>query len=92
MGIALFILIPLGLWLLSIYWLSKWTRFWTFFLLNLILFLAYLALLTKFGHELLGVDPYGLSQLFLILLVIIGHILAGFIFAFFKRKHLKVSN
>jgi hypothetical protein len=80
------IMITLGLWMISIYWLSRWTKFWTFFLINLILMVGCLTLLTQSKIEFLGHDEYRLGQLLLIAAVVLGHILAGFIFAFFKRR------
>lgn len=88
MEIALIILIPLGLWMISLYWLSRWTKFRTFFIINLIILIGYLTWLTQSKLDFLGTDPYGLGQLFLIASVILGHIIAGFIFAFFKRRQI----
>jgi hypothetical protein len=45
--------------------------------------------LTKAELEFLGTDPYRLRQSVLIVSVIAGHIIAGFIFAFFKRGQIK---
>lgn len=45
--------------------------------------------LTQADLKFLGNDPYGIERMFLIVFVILGHILAGFIFAFFKRRQLK---
>ncbi len=81
-------MIPLGLWMISLYWLSRWTKYWTFFLINLLLLFSYMTWLTQSKLDFLG-DPYGLGQFFLIPIIIIGHILAGFIFAFFKRRQLR---
>ena len=78
MEIALIIMIPLGLWMISLIWLSRWTKFWTFFLINLIVLIGYLTWLTQAKLEFLGTDPYGLGQLFLIVSVILGHIITGF--------------
>ena len=49
---------------------------------------GYLTWLTQSKIEFLGHDEYGLGQLLLITAVVFGHILAGFIFAFFKRRQL----
>ena len=89
MEIALVMMIPLGLWVLSLYWLSSWTKFWLFFIINLILLISYVIWLAHFKLDFLGTDPYGLGQIFLIATIIAGHVLAGFIFAFFKRRHLR---
>ena len=60
-----------------------------FFLINLIILIGYLTWLTQSKLDFLGTDPYGLRQIFLIATIIIGHIIAGFIFAFFKRRQIK---
>ena len=89
MEIALILMIPIGLWMLSLYWLSKWAKFWTFFLINLVLVFLYMTWLTQSELKFLGHDEYGLGRLFLIVEVLIGHIIAGFIFVIFKRRQLK---
>jgi hypothetical protein len=85
-------MIPLGLWIISVYWLSIWTKFWTFFVVNLIILVGYLTWLTQSELDFLGTDPYGLGQLFLIVSVVLGHVLSGFLFAFFKRRQLKLEH
>ena len=77
--------------MISLYWLSRWTKFWTFFLINLIILIGYLTWLTQTKLDFLGTDPYGLGQLILIESVILGHIIAGFIFAFFKRREIRTK-
>jgi len=89
MEIALILMIPLGLWIISLYWLSKWAKFWTFFLINLVLLISYMTWLTKSELNFLGHDEYGLGRLFLIVGVVLGHVIAGFVFAIFKHRQLK---
>jgi len=92
MEITLIILTPLILWIVSLLWLSRWTKFWLFFAINLLLFIGYMTFLINSDLEFLGTDPYGLGQMALIVIVIIGHVVAGFIFAIFKRRQLNQAN
>ncbi len=58
-------------------------------MINLVLLIGYMAWLTQSELIFLGHDEYGLGRLFLIVKVIIGHVIAVFVFAFFKRRQLK---
>jgi len=48
-----------------------------------------MAWLTNSELNFLGHDEYGLGRLFLIVEVVLGHVIAGFVFAIFKRRQLK---
>lgn len=88
MDILLIIMIPFVLWIISLYWLSRWTKFWAFFIFNFILLMGYTAFLSISKLEIIGTDPYGLRRLIFIAIVIIGHIISEFIFALLKRKQI----
>jgi hypothetical protein len=90
MEITLIILIPLALWMISLYWLYSWSKFWMFFGINLMLFIAYMTWLGQSELTFLGHDEYGIRQMFLIAIILFGHVIAGFIFAIIKRRQLKL--
>lgn len=70
-----------ALWLVSLFLLMDWRRFWRFFLLNLLVLIGYLWVLSSptlvsFGH-----DEYGLGWLFAVLMAVVLHVVLGFGFA-----------
>jgi len=86
MEILLIILLSILLWVVSLQWLSKWRNFWVYFVINFHLVIFYVIWLVHAEFKFLGTDPYGLGQISLIISVLFGHIVIGFIFAFLKRN------
>ena len=85
MELIALLMIPLGLWIISLGWLQKWKYFKKFFLINLALVISYAIWLIQSELEFLGVDPYGLGALFFIISIVYGHVLIVFVFAIFMR-------
>lgn len=54
------------------------------------LFIAYMIWLSQSELTFLGHDEYGLRRMFLIAIILFGHVIAGFIFAIIKRRQLKL--
>ncbi len=88
MVIALLLIIPAILWIISLSWLYKWTYFWRFFLINVGVLIGYMFWLTNSELHFLGHDEYGLARMGLIGSLILGHTIVGFVFAIFKRHQL----
>jgi len=88
MEIIAIILIPIALWLSSMYLLKDWNKFATFFGANLILIVIYTAFLI-YGKSIWGHDEYGLGFLSRLVVCLLSHVVIVLIFALFKRRHLK---
>jgi hypothetical protein len=88
MEILLIILIPIILWISSIYMLSNWVKFKVFFIANGILIITYVGILI-YWKSLWRNDAYGLGLLFRLAVCLLTHVLIVFIFALIKRQQLK---
>lgn len=88
MELLLIILIPIVLWIASIYMLSGWEKFNTFFIANGILIIAYVGFLI-YGKSIWGHDEYGLGFLSRLAICLLTHVLIVFIFAVVKNRQLK---
>ncbi|AXT59290.1 hypothetical protein D1816_02645 [Aquimarina sp. AD10] len=88
MEILLIILVPLILWISSIYMLSDWNKFKSFFVTNGILIIAYVLFLIC-GKSIWEHDEYGLGFLFRLAVSLLVHVLIVFVFAIIKNRQLK---
>ena len=88
MKIILIILVPIIIWIASIYMLSGWEKFNKFFIVNGILIIAYVGFLI-YGKSFWGHDEYGLGFLFRLGLCLLTHVLIVFVFAIIKSRQLK---
>ncbi len=88
MGILLIILIPIAIWIASIYMLSGWEKFNKFFITNGILIIAYVGFL-NYGKSIWGHDEYGLGFLVRLAICLLTHVLIVFAFAVIKNRQLK---
>ena len=69
----------------SVYLISKWTKLKNFFLINLIILIAYISI-TILGKDVFwDSEPYSLGIFFRIVGGTIAHILLAFIFAFLLK-------
>lgn len=72
--------------------IAKSKSFWKIFAAHTITFIFYMAFVINYSKLLTGHDEYGLGQLGLGILFIIGHIIIGFahgLFITLKRKQTK---
>ena len=88
MEIILIIFIPIILWISSIYMLSDWDKFRSFFIANGILVIAYVVFLF-YVKSLWKQDAYGLGMLYRLSICLMSHVLIVFVYAIFKRRYLK---
>ncbi|WP_299137097.1 hypothetical protein [uncultured Tenacibaculum sp.] len=88
MEILLIILVPIIIWIISIYMLSGWERLNKFFIANGILIIAYVGFLI-YGNSIGGHDEYGLGLLFRLAICLLTHVLIVFVFAVVKNRQLK---
>ena len=88
MEILLIILVPLILWISSIYMLSEWNKFKIFFVTNGILIVAYVLVLI-YGKSIWGHDEYGLGFLYRLVVCLLAHVLIVFVFAIIKNRQMK---
>jgi len=84
----LIILVPISIWIVSIYMLSGWEKFNTFFIVNAILIIAYTGFLI-YGKSIWGHDEYGLGFLARLAICLLTHVLIVFVFAVVKNRQLK---
>ena len=87
--IYLIVQVPFVMWTLSIYWLSKWKRFWYFFWINVAISTLALVYFLFIQPVFDGADPYGLDLLFSIIFYLMAHSLVGFIFALLYKVSVK---
>lgn len=85
--IVALLLIPIFLWILSIYMLRRWSKSKLFFIVNGIVLATYLIILT-YGKSMWGHDEYGLGLIFWLLFCVWTHILIVFAFSFFQRQRI----
>ena len=88
MEILLIILVPIIIWIASIYMLLGWGKFDKFFIANGILIIAYVGFLI-YGKSIWGHDEYGLGFLFRLAICLLTHVLIIFVFAVVKNRQLK---
>jgi hypothetical protein len=88
MEILLIILVPIIIWIASIYMLSGWEKFNKFFIANGILIIVYVGFLI-YGKSIWGHDEYGLGFLFRLAFCLLTHVLIVFVFAVVKNRQLK---
>ena len=88
MELLLILLVPMVLWIWSIYLLSNWDKFRVFFIANGILIIAYVAFLI-YGKSIWGHDEYGLGFLLRLATFLLSHVVIVFIFALIKKQRLK---
>jgi len=88
MEILLIILVPIIIWISSIYMLLGWEKFNKFFIANAILIIAYVGFLI-YEKSIWGHDEYGLGFLFRLAICLLTHVLIVFVFAIFKSRQLK---
>ena len=88
MEILLIILIPVIIWITSIYMLSNWNKFNNFFIANGILIVAYVGILI-YRKSIWGHDEYGLGFLYRLAICLLSHVLLVFVFAIIKNRQLK---
>lgn len=86
--LLLIILIPIVIWIASIYMLAGWEKFNKFFIINGILIIAYVGFLI-YGKSILGHDEYGLGLLNRLSICLLIHVLIVFVFAVVKNRQLK---
>lgn len=86
--ILLLILVPLILWVSSMYMLSDWNKFIPFFIANGILIVGYVLFLI-YGKSIGGHDEYGLGFFFRLVVCLLTHVLVVFIFAIIKNRQLR---
>ncbi|WP_299212656.1 hypothetical protein [uncultured Aquimarina sp.] len=88
MELLLIILVPIVIWIASIYMLSGWEKFNKFFIINGILIIAYVGFLI-YGKSIWEHDEYGLGFLFRLAICLLTHVLIVFVFAVVKNRQLK---
>ena len=88
MEILLIILIPIIIWIASIYMLSDWDKLNRFFIANGILIVAYIGILI-YGKSIWPHDEYGLGFLYRLAICLLSHVLIVFVFAIIKNRQLK---
>jgi len=86
--ILMSIVIVIIIWFASIYMLSGWEKFKTFFIANGVLIIGYVGFLV-FGNAIWGHDEYGLGFLFRLPAFLLTHVLVVFVFAVIKYRQLK---
>ena len=72
--------------------LAKRKSFWKIFTVHTIVFIVYMTFVVNYSKLLTGHDEYGLEQLGLGIIFIIGHLIIGFahgLFVTLKRRQLK---
>ncbi|SHJ45480.1 hypothetical protein [Pseudozobellia thermophila] len=88
MELLLIILIPIIIWIASIYMLTGWDKFNVFFIANGILISVYVCALI-FGKSIWPHDEYGLGFLYRLAICLLSHVLIVFVFAIIKNRQLK---
>lgn len=86
----LILIIPVILWISSIYLLLSWNKFVIFFVLNGLILVAYVWIL-NFGKSIFGHDEYGLGFLLRLIFCLLLHVLIVFVFAIIKHRRLKID-
>ncbi|MEE9361250.1 MAG: hypothetical protein V3U92_01480 [Cellulophaga sp.] len=89
MEFLLLFLVPITLWIASVYMLSDWNKFKSFFIVNAFLLITYVGIIIYGKNIIWKHDEYGLGMLLRLSICLISHVLIVFIFAIFKRRKLK---
>ena len=71
------------LWIISIYLLRKRKEIYRYFIVHLVLFIAYLYLVLFSNFKFFEYDQLGLKKVFLFIFILLFHTLANFIFALY---------
>lgn len=92
-NVFLILLLASPLLLLATYlMLAKRKSFWKIFTVHILVFITYMIFVVNYSKLLTGHDEYGLGQLGLGILFIIGHIIIGFahgLFVTLKRRQVQ---